>query len=130
MSQVDSSSSDSSSWISAAFAQTLTSSQALHSLMSTLKDSGTPGSGMFFTLDDRFVGLDTTHDIVGLDRQDLLQGVSRAVRLERPDLHLAETLSAELRLAAKRLLRHQRVRAGRRAWILSSTRWCSFRIYM
>ena len=36
-----------------------------------------------------------------------------AVRFERPDLHLAEALTAELRLATQRLLRDQRVRAGR-----------------
>src|SRR5205823_15120876 len=36
-----------------------------------------------------------------------------AVGLERPDLHLAEALAAELRLAAERLLRNERVRTGR-----------------
>src|SRR5207237_8110139 len=35
-----------------------------------------------------------------------------AVGLERPHLHLAEALAAELRLAAERLLRDERVRAG------------------
>src|SRR5207244_13364970 len=38
---------------------------------------------------------------------------SRAVRLERPDLHLAEALAAELGLAAQRLLRDERVRPRR-----------------
>src|SRR5215213_8131832 len=50
--------------------------------------------------------------LVALDRQQLLQGVRRAVGLERPHLHLAEPLSAELGLAAQRLLRDQRVRTG------------------
>src|SRR5215211_2299573 len=44
----------------------------------------------FFALDDRLVSLDATHDIVRLDSQHLLQDVRGAVRLERPDLHLAE----------------------------------------
>ena len=64
-------------------------------------------------LDDRLVGLHAADHVVGLDRQQLLQGVRRAVGLERPDLHLAEALAAELRLATQRLLRDQRVRAGR-----------------
>src|SRR6185312_4453946 len=46
------------------------------------------------------------------DREHLLQGVRSAVGLERPDLHLAEALAAELSLAAQGLLRHERVGAG------------------
>src|SRR3712207_4048268 len=42
----------------------------------------------------------------------LLERVRGAVRLERPHLHLAEALAAELRLASQRLLRDERVRAG------------------
>jgi hypothetical protein len=38
--------------------------------------------------------------------------VGGAVGFQRPDLHLAETLAAELRLAAQRLLRDQAVGAG------------------
>ena len=34
----------------------------------------------------------------------------RTVRFKRPNLHLTETLSAELRFTAKRLLRDKRVR--------------------
>src|SRR5918912_498166 len=49
--------------------------------------------------------------VVGFDSQDLLEGVRRAVRLERPHLHLAEPLAAELRLAGERLLGDERVRA-------------------
>src|SRR6266481_89661 len=63
--------------------------------------------------DDVFVDLGAAVDVVGLDREHLLQRVRRAVGFERPDLHLAETLSAELRLAAERLLGHQAVRTGR-----------------
>jgi len=38
-----------------------------------------------------------------------LQRVGRAVGFERPDFHFAEALTAELRLAAERLLRDERV---------------------
>src|SRR5579883_1744588 len=61
-------------------------------------------------LDDRLVRLDAPHDVVGLDGEQLLERVRRAVRLERPHLHLPEPLPAELRLAAQGLLRDQRVR--------------------
>ena len=63
-------------------------------------------------LDDGFIRAHAAGHVVGLHRQDLLQGVSRAVGLERPDFHFAEALAAELRLAAERLLRDEAVRAG------------------
>jgi hypothetical protein len=66
-------------------------------------------------------------DLIG---QHLLQHVRRAVRVQRPDLHLAEALAAELGLAAQRLLGDQEYGPVERAWILSSTMWCSFRMYM
>src|SRR5216684_3344393 len=64
-------------------------------------------------LDDRLVGFDAADDVVGLDGQDLLQDVRGAVSLERPHLHLAEALAAELRLPAQRLLGDEAVRTGR-----------------
>src|SRR3954466_11910785 len=64
-------------------------------------------------LDDGFVRLDAAHHVVALDRQELLQDVRGAVRLERPNLHLAEALAAELGLAAERLLGDEAVGAGR-----------------
>ena len=81
-----------------------------------------PGCGMGSPFDDGFVGLDTALDVVRLHGQDLLQGVSGTVSFQCPDFHLAEALAAELGLAAQRLLGDQRVGAGERAWILSSTR--------
>src|SRR6476660_4182567 len=63
-------------------------------------------------LDDRLVHPRAAGDVVRFDREHLLQGIGGAVRFERPDLHLAESLAAELRLAAERLLRDERVRAG------------------
>ena len=56
------------------------------------------------TFDDGFVDFGTTDDVIGFDRQHFLQGISGAVSLECPDLHFAEPLPAELRLAAQRLL--------------------------
>src|SRR5512135_3473798 len=50
-------------------------------------------------LDDRLVDLRPALDVVGLDREELLERVGRAVRLQGPHLHLAEPLAAELRLA-------------------------------
>src|SRR5438477_92760 len=61
-------------------------------------------------LDDVLVDLGAAVDVVGFDREHLLKRVRRAVGLERPDLHLAEALSTELRLAAERLLRDETVR--------------------
>src|SRR5215203_6579068 len=64
-------------------------------------------------LDDRLVDLDAAQDVVGLDGEQLLQRVGRAVGLHRPALHLTEALTTELRLTTQRLLRDHRVRAGR-----------------
>src|SRR6266550_2091776 len=72
-----------------------------------------PGLERVVALDDRLVSLHATDDVVRLDGQDLLQDVRGAVRLERPHLHLAEALAAELRLASQRLLGDQAVRARR-----------------
>src|SRR2546430_8044501 len=87
--------------------------QRLHLLQEHLERLGDRRLGDVLALDDRLVRLDAADRVVGLDREHLLQRVGRAVRLERPDLHLAEALAAELRLAAERLLRDERVRAGR-----------------
>src|SRR4029079_4897643 len=64
---------------------------------------GHAGLDPVIALDDRLVDLAPTLRIVRLDREHLLQRVGSAVSLERPHLHFAETLSAELRLAAQRL---------------------------
>ena len=68
-----------------------------------------PASKVSSPAHDRLVDLGPARHVVGLDRQHLLQGVGRAVGLQRPALHLAEALAAELRLAAERLLRDQAV---------------------
>src|SRR2546421_613063 len=67
-------------------------------------------------LDDRLVRLDAADDVVRLDGQDLLQDVRGAVSLERPHLHLAKPLAAELRLAAQRLLVATQARCVSSTW--------------
>src|SRR6185369_4098495 len=62
---------------------------------------------------DGFIRLDTSEDVIRLHGEQFLKDVRGAVRLERPDLHLAEALAAELGLATERLLGDQAVRAGR-----------------
>ena len=87
--------------------------QRLHLLQEHLERLGDRRLGDVLALDDRLVRLDAPDRVVGLDREHLLQRVRGAVGLERPDLHLAEALAAELRLAAERLLGDERVRARR-----------------
>jgi hypothetical protein len=70
------------------------------------------GIDLVLALDDVLVHLGAAGNVVRLHRQHFLQGVSRAVSFQRPDFHFAETLTTELRLAAQRLLGHQRVRTG------------------
>ena len=83
------------------------------SLTSTLNDSGNTRLERVVAAHDRLVHLGAAGDVVRLHRQHFLQRVGRAVGLERPDLHFAETLAAELRLAAQRLLGDERVRTDR-----------------
>src|SRR5712671_3376483 len=55
-------------------------------------------------LDDRFVDFRATGDVVRFRGEQLLENVRGAVGFERPHFHLPEPLTAELRLAAERLL--------------------------
>src|SRR6478609_8026048 len=72
--------------------------QRLHLLDEHLERLRDSGLGDVLALDDRLVDLHPAEDVVGLDGQQLLERVGGAVRLQRPDLHLAEPLAAELRL--------------------------------
>ena len=83
------------------------------SFTSTLNDSGMPASISCSPLTMFSYTLVRPLHVVRLDGQHLLQRVRRAVGFQRPHFHLAEALAAELRLAAQRLLRDERVRAGR-----------------
>src|SRR5215471_17789535 len=64
-------------------------------------------------LHDRFVDLRASGHVVRLRGEELLKDVRRAICFERPDLHFSKPLAAELRLAAERLLRDERVRSDR-----------------
>ena len=86
--------------------------QALHLLQQHLEALGDRGLLDVLPLHDRLVRLHAADRVVALDGQHLLQGVGGPVGLQRPDLHLAEPLAAELRLAAQRLLGDERVGAG------------------
>src|ERR1700680_1222094 len=70
------------------------------------------GFDLVLALDDVLVDLGPPVDVIGLDREHLLQRVRRAIRFQRPHFHFAKALAAELRLAAKRLLRDQAVRTS------------------
>lgn len=78
-----------------------------------LEGFGDTGSRDILALNDGLVGLDSAHYVIRLDGKYLLKGVCCAVCLERPNLHLAETLAAELSFTAQRLLSDEGVRAGR-----------------
>ena len=87
--------------------------ERLHLLDEDLERLGKLGSRNVLALDDGLVRLDATGRVVGLDREDLLQNVACAVRVQRPDLHLAETLAAELGFTTERLLGDEAVGTGR-----------------
>ena len=72
-----------------------------------LKRFGRAGLRYVVALDQRLVSLHAAHHVVGLKGEYFLKHMRRAVRLQRPHLHLAEALAAELRLAAQRLLGDQ-----------------------
>src|SRR5437667_433878 len=63
-----------------------------------------------FALDDGLVNLGAAIDVVRLRGEQFLQDVRCAVGFQCPDFHFAEALASELRLAAERLLRDERVR--------------------
>src|SRR6202011_6083801 len=54
--------------------------------------------------DNRLIDFGPAGYVVRLDRQHLLQRVGRAIGFQRPNFHLAETLTPELGLAAEWLL--------------------------
>ena len=86
--------------------------QRLHLLHEHLEALGDAGFGDVLALDDGLVDLHAAEHVVGLDGEQLLQAVRRAVGLEGPHLHLTEALATELRLTTERLLGDHRVRAG------------------
>ena len=87
--------------------------EAAHFLDEHVEALGNAGLERVVALDDRFIDLGPADHVVRLHRQHFLQRVGGAVGLQRPHLHLAEALAAELRLAAQRLLGDQAVRPDR-----------------
>src|SRR3990172_4084985 len=80
--------------------------QGLQFLDEDVERLGNPRLGEVLPLHDRLVHPAASVHIVRLDRQHFLEDVRRAVGLQRPHLHLAETLAAKLRLPGERLLPH------------------------
>ncbi|CAB4996766.1 unannotated protein [freshwater metagenome] len=78
--------------------------QRLHFLHEYLEGLGNARLRNVVTLDDRFVDLDATKHVVGLNGEKFLQAVRSAVGLECPHFHFAEALATELSLTTKRLL--------------------------
>src|SRR4051794_19991951 len=87
--------------------------QGLHLLEEDLERLRDARVGDVLALDDGLVDLHAAGNVVRLDRQQLLERVGGAVRLEGPDLHLTEALATELGLTAERLLGDHGVRTGR-----------------
>src|SRR5438445_9741994 len=87
--------------------------EGLHLLDEDLERLRDARLGDVLALHDGLVDLDAAEHVVGLDREQLLEGVRGAIGLERPHLHLAEPLSTDLRLPAQRLLGDHGVRTGR-----------------
>src|SRR5690348_13569822 len=69
--------------------------QFFHQHVERLRNTGL---GQVVALHDRLVHLRATLNVVRFHRQNLLQGMRGAVGLERPHLHLSETLAAKLGL--------------------------------
>src|SRR5271166_1500566 len=66
-----------------------------------------------FAFDDGLVNLGAAVNVIGLRGEQFLQDVGCAVGLQGPDFHFSKALTAELRLAAQRLLGDQRIRPDR-----------------
>ena len=60
-----------------------------------------------FALDNGFVGLRTSGDIIRLNGQDLLQDMGSTECFDSPNLHFTKTLTTELGLTTQRLLCNQ-----------------------
>ena len=73
---------------------------------------GEPGFEEVVALDDLLVHLHASRHVVRLDGEEFLQQVGSAVGFEGPHFHFPETLAAELRLTAQRLLGDEGVGAG------------------
>src|SRR5579884_2465992 len=80
--------------------------QALQLFDQNFKGFGNTRLHDIFTLDDGFIGLDTTHHVVGFDGQNFLQNVGRAISFQRPHFHLTEGLLRDQAIRASRAGMH------------------------
>src|ERR1700690_2778463 len=87
--------------------------QRTHFLDEDVERFRNTGFERVLSADDRFVHFGSSRHVVRLHSQDFLQRIGGAISLERPYFHFAETLAAELGLAAQRLLRDERVGSDR-----------------
>src|SRR5207253_4366187 len=87
-------------------------SQALEFLDHNVEGFRQPRLEQIVAFYNGLVHAGSTDNIVGLNGQHLLQSVRRTICFQCPDFHLAEALTAKLRLSAEWLLRNQRVRSG------------------
>jgi len=84
------------------------------SRISTLKDSGTPGSMAASPLDDGLVDLGTAIDVIGLGSQQLLQDVRHAGMLRAPHTSISpKRCPPNCALPPSGWLRDQRIRSDR-----------------
>src|SRR5690554_3548107 len=74
---------------------------------------GHAGLHAMVTVHDVLVHLGPAIDVIRFDGEHFLQGVGGTIGFQSPDLHLPETLTAELSLTTQRLLCYQAVRTGR-----------------
>ena len=86
------------------FFQADVQAQALQLFEQNVEGFGDAGLTDGVALDDGFIGIDASGDVVGLDGEDLLQVVGGGVGFQGPHFHFAEALAAELGLAAQGLL--------------------------
>ena len=69
--------------------------QAAELVQEHVQGFGDARSGHRVSLNDGFVGLGPSVDIVGLHGKNLLEGIGGAISLEGPHFHFAETLATE-----------------------------------
>src|SRR6188768_3774625 len=74
--------------------------QRLELLDEHVERFGQTGLERVVALHDGFVHAGAALHVVALYRQELLEGIGRAVRFHGPDFHFTETLAAELGFAA------------------------------
>ena len=83
--------------------------EALQLLDQDIEGLGKPGLQGMLPLDNGLVDPGPSCHVIRFHRQEFLEGMSGAIGLKGPDLHLSEALAAELGLSSEGLLGHQRI---------------------